>query len=78
MDCLLIFPRLRRSPDSIRVDPPGGVGDAWADNAAPTADIVRLLLNRRIGALPVLKDEKVVGIIIETDMIHLEEAQDMQ
>lgn len=39
---------------------------------------VRLLLNRRIGALPVLKDEKVIGIITETDMIRalidLEEA----
>ena len=38
----------------------------------------RLLLNRRIGALPVVKDEKVVGIITETDMIRalidLEEA----
>jgi CBS domain-containing protein len=60
------------------VDPPGGVGDAWADNGAPTAEAARLLLNRRIGALPVLKDEKVVGIITETDMIRalidLEEA----
>jgi CBS-domain-containing membrane protein len=58
-----------------------GVGDAWGDNAAPTADIARLLLNRRIGALPVLKDEKVVGMITEADMIRalidLEEAQDM-
>ncbi|MBZ0160568.1 MAG: CBS domain-containing protein [bacterium] len=39
----------------------------------------RLLLNRRIGALPVVKDEKVAGIITETDMIRalidLEEAQ---
>ena len=65
---------------SPRVDPPGGVGDAWADNAAPTADTARLLLNWRIGALPVLKDEKVVGIINETDMIRalidLEEAQE--
>ncbi|MBZ0160570.1 MAG: CBS domain-containing protein [bacterium] len=29
-----------------------------------------MLLNRRIGALPVLKDERVVGIITETDMIR--------
>lgn len=39
----------------------------------------RLLLNRRIGALPVMKDDKVVGIITETDkirvLIDLEEAQ---
>src|SRR5574337_816321 len=44
----------------------------------PIAEAARLLLNRRIGALPVLKDEKVVGIITETDMIRalidLEEA----
>ncbi|WP_161953941.1 CBS domain-containing protein [Candidatus Methylomirabilis limnetica] len=43
------------------------------------AEAAHLLLNRRIGALPVLKDEKVVGIITETDMIRalidLEEAQ---
>ena len=43
------------------------------------AEAARLLLNRRIGALPVLKDEKVVGIITETDMIRalidLEETQ---
>lgn len=41
----------------------------------------RLLLNRRIGALPVLKDDKVVGIITEADriraLIDLEVAQDM-
>lgn len=45
----------------------------------PIAEAARLLLNRRIGALPVLKDEKVVGIITATDMIRvlidLEEAQ---
>src|SRR5574337_356786 len=38
-------------------------GYAWGDNMAPTADTVRLLLDRRTGVLPVLKDEKVVGII---------------
>lgn len=47
----------------------------------PIADAARLLLNRRIGALPVVKDAKVVGIITETDIIRalidLEEAQDM-
>jgi len=65
-----------------RVDPPGDVGDAWADNAAPVADTAHLLINRRIGALPALKGEKVVGIITETDMIRalfdLEESQGMQ
>ncbi|KAB2959274.1 MAG: CBS domain-containing protein [Candidatus Methylomirabilis oxygeniifera] len=29
-----------------------------------------MLLNRRIGALPVVKGGKVVGIITETDMIR--------
>lgn len=46
----------------------------------PIAEAARLLLNRRIGAVPVVKDEKVVGIITETDMIRalidLEEARD--
>jgi acetoin utilization protein AcuB len=45
----------------------------------PIAEAARLLLNRRIGALPVLKGEDLVGIISETDMlqalIDLEEAQ---
>ncbi len=49
--------------------------------ATPITEAARLLLNRRIGALPVVKDEKVVGIITETNMIRalidLEEAQDM-
>lgn len=43
------------------------------------ADAARLLLNRRIDALPVVKGEKVVGIITSTDMIQalidLQEAQ---
>ncbi len=45
----------------------------------PIAEAARLLLNRRIGALPVLKGGELVGIISETDMlqalIDLEEAQ---
>lgn len=45
----------------------------------PIAEAARLLINRKIGALPVLKDERLVGIITETDMIRalidLEEAQ---
>jgi acetoin utilization protein AcuB len=45
----------------------------------PIAEAARTLLNRRIGALPVLKDGELVGIISETDMlralIDLEEAQ---
>ncbi|HWQ70634.1 MAG TPA: CBS domain-containing protein [Patescibacteria group bacterium] len=46
----------------------------------PIADAARLLLNRRIGALPVVKDSKLVGIITETDIIRalidLEEARE--
>lgn len=45
----------------------------------PIAEAAHLLLNRRIGALPVLKGGEVVGIISETDMlralIDLEEAR---
>lgn len=46
----------------------------------PIAEAARTLLNRRIGALPVVKGGEVVGIISETDMIRalidLEEEQD--
>ena len=46
----------------------------------PIAEAAQLLLNRRIGALPVLKEGEVVGIISETDMlralIDTEEAQE--
>ncbi len=46
----------------------------------PIADAARVLLNRRIGALPVMKESKVVGIITETDIIRalidLEEARE--
>jgi acetoin utilization protein AcuB len=46
----------------------------------PISDAARLLLNRRIGALPVVKDAKLVGIITETDIIRalidLEEARE--
>jgi len=36
----------------------------------PIAEAARTLLNRRIGALPVLKDGELVGIISETDMLR--------
>ncbi len=45
----------------------------------PIAEAAQLMLNRRIGALPVLKEGKVVGIISETDLlralIDMEEAE---
>jgi acetoin utilization protein AcuB len=33
----------------------------------PVADAVQLMLKHKIGALPVVEDERVVGIITETD-----------
>ena len=36
----------------------------------PVRDAVALLAERRIGALPVLKDDKVVGIMSERDVIY--------
>jgi CBS domain-containing protein len=36
----------------------------------PVRDAVALLAERRIGALPVLKDEAVVGIVSERDVIY--------
>ena len=53
--------------------------DGVARGLVESPEAARLLLNRRIGALPVLKDERLVGIITETDMIRalidLEEAK---
>lgn len=36
----------------------------------PVRDAVALLAERRIGALPVMKDDKVVGIMSERDVIY--------
>ena len=36
----------------------------------PLKDAIAILAERRIGALPVLKDDKVVGIISERDVIY--------
>lgn len=40
------------------------------DVATPVAQVVRTLATRRIGALPVLRDGKVVGIVSERDVIY--------
>lgn len=36
----------------------------------PLKDAIAILADRRIGALPVLKDERVVGVISERDVIY--------
>lgn len=48
-----------RSGDVVSVPCEASIGDA-----------IRLLANRRIGALPVLKDGRVVGIFSERDVIY--------
>lgn len=40
------------------------------DVATPLSEAVSILATRRIGALPVLRDGKVVGIISERDVIY--------
>lgn len=40
------------------------------DVATPVAQAVNILATKRIGALPVLRDGKVVGIISERDVIY--------
>jgi CBS domain-containing protein len=40
------------------------------DCTAPVSEVVRTLSARRIGALPVMKDGKVVGIVSERDVIY--------
>lgn len=40
------------------------------DVATPVAQVVQTLANRRIGALPVLREGKVVGIVSERDVIY--------
>lgn len=35
----------------------------------PLCDAVRLMLNHKIGCLPVLEDERLVGLITETDIL---------
>ena len=47
---------------------PGGVVTLHPD--ATVADAVALLAERRIGAVPVLDDDQVVGIFSERDVIH--------
>lgn len=40
------------------------------DVATPVADVVSTLATRRIGAMPVLREGKVVGIVSERDVIY--------
>lgn len=40
------------------------------DAATPVSQVVQTLATRRIGALPVLRDGKVVGIVSERDVIY--------
>lgn len=40
------------------------------DVTTPVAEVVRTLATKRIGALPVLRDGKVVGIVSERDVIY--------
>ncbi len=40
------------------------------DCATPVSEVVRTLATRRIGALPVLKGGRVVGIVSERDVIY--------
>jgi len=41
----------------------------------PVRDAVAMLAGRKIGALPVMKDERVVGIMSERDVIYCLEAE---
>jgi CBS domain-containing protein len=48
-----------------------GTSDIIAcDVATPVADAVSILASKRIGALPVLRDGRVVGIVSERDVIY--------
>ena len=48
-----------------------GTSDIIAcDVATPVSEVVRTLATKRIGALPVLRDGKVVGIVSERDVIY--------
>jgi CBS domain-containing protein len=40
------------------------------DVSTPVAEVVQTLATRRIGALPVLRDGRVVGIVSERDVIY--------
>jgi len=40
------------------------------DASTPVAEVVRTLATKRIGALPVLRDGQVVGIVSERDVIY--------
>ncbi|AUX68526.1 histidine kinase [Porphyrobacter sp. HT-58-2] len=40
------------------------------DVSTPVSQVVQTLANRRIGALPVLRDGRVVGIVSERDVIY--------
>ena len=45
------------------------------DVATPVSEVVQTLASKRIGALPVLRDGRVVGIVSERDVIYCIEAE---
>lgn len=40
------------------------------DSSSPVNEVVRMLAGKRIGALPVMKDGKVAGIVSERDIVY--------
>lgn len=38
---------------------------------APAAEAARLMIEKRVGCLPVIEDGKLVGIVTETDLVRL-------
>ena len=53
-------------------DDPGGQGRRYGDDhrRSQVAEAVKLLAERRIGAVPVMQDGQVAGIFSERDVIH--------
>jgi CBS domain-containing protein len=65
--CLSAVERIRRSrvghlPDLMTTDV--GLDETLVEAARP-------MLERKVGSLPVLEDDRVVGILTETDMLRL-------
>ena len=75
-------PRLARHGHAIRRKSParlsgkrgGQGGHGRSDSISPDAtvrDAARLMLEHKIGCLPVLEDSRLVGIVTETDMLQV-------
>ena len=43
----------------------------WVTEYAPLEEAARIMVDNKIGGLPVMRDDKVVGIITETDMFKI-------